>query len=253
MRILLLLVSSFFSSALFACSCFASYQSLAASICAAQSSGQTVVEMRLNRTTNEGAFFTIERVLTGELTREEVFVFGGNDANCGIGIDRYPVNSRYLYFTGAELDSTAIGYTFQCGPARNLYELNGNKTSIRYMTPGENDWPGPREWQNYQQLLASADCELGIAANPGANPLKTVGLAANPGNGMIQLYALSDSFPDVQKMQVFDIAGRLVYSQPFDAQTPTQPYDLRHLPVGVYVVVISNQQFRRGLKYVKAR
>lgn len=211
--------------------------------------------MRLNRTNDEGAFFTVERVLAGEMTQEEFFVYAGDNGNCGLPVNQYAVNSRYLYFAGPQADSTGIGYSFECGPARNIYELSSNSTQIRYMTPGvdTNSFPGPLEWQSYPTLLANAPCELTSSLSPKENPFTAIGLTANPGGGMIQLYALEDSFPSIEKIQVYDISGRLVFTTLFDALTPTQPYDLSGLPVGVYAVVVSNQKWRRGMKYVKVR
>lgn len=255
MKALLLSVSFFYSISLVACSCFATYQTLADKICNTDSYSGSTFEMRLNRTNDEGAFFTVERILAGEITQEEIFVFAGDNGNCGLPVNEYAINSRYLFFAGPETDSTGTDYSFECGPARNIYELSSNSTQIRYMTPGvdTNSFPGPLEWQSYPGLLINAPCDFVSSLTPTENPLKTVGLAANPGGGVIQLYAAEDSFPGIEKVQVFDISGRLVFTSRFDALTPTQPYDLSRLPVGVYAVVVSNQQWRRGMKYVKVR
>lgn len=255
MKNLFFITCFFVSTALAACSCFATYQPLAEIICTYQGVNYPVFEMRLNRTTPQGAFFTVEQTVTGEINRSEIFVYSGDGSNCGFPVHTFPVNSRYLYFTGPEIDSTGIGNTFECGPSKNLYELNANSTQIRFMTPGEepDSWPGPLEWQNYQQLLEEAGCALATSVLPLENPLNTVDLTANPGDGIIQLYTPTDSFPEIEKIQVFDISGRLVFSSSFALATPTQPYNLTRLPIGVYTVVVSNQKWRRGMKYVKAR
>jgi hypothetical protein len=122
------------------------------------------------------------------------------------------------------------------------------------MTLGEevSGWPGPLEWQDYQDLLANAPCELINSLGTTRNPFKAVGLTSNPGGGTIQLHTIGDSFPEIEKIQAFDISGRLVFSGDFDASFPTQLYDLSDLPTGVYTILLSNQKWRRGMKYVKA-
>lgn len=248
-------VSFLYSLSIFACSCLPGYQSLTDNICSLADAGGVVFEMRLNRTTSEGAFFTVESVLTGQLNQAEIFMFAGNDANCGLPVNNYAINSRYLCFSSSSIDSTAVTYSYECGPDRNIYELDGNSTQIRYMTPPDplTGFPGMLAWQSYPDLLEDISCALINEVQTTGNPLLAVRLVGNPGNGMIQFFAPGNSFPVIETVRVFDISGRLVLADTFDSFVFDHTYDLTKLPTGIYSVVIGNHKWRRGLKYVKVR
>ncbi|MEM9835327.1 MAG: T9SS type A sorting domain-containing protein [Bacteroidota bacterium] len=244
---LLFLLCSF---RLLACNCAGAYTALEDMLCSFQESDYEAFELRLTSTTDEGAFFTVERVLTGTVTESSIFLFAGNGGNCGLPFDEYPVGSRYLYLPGEWETGETEGYGFECGSVRNIYELNAAKTSIRYMTPASSgsDFPGPLEWIDYTRILSELGCEIEGRL---FNPLAALVLQQNPGYGEITLVATNDTLPTSLSIDIFDAAGRKVLTAVDQQMTPTTSFPLDRISPGVYFVVVRSGRWRKTMHYLK--
>lgn len=249
-RLSVFLMVLLFAPPLLGCSCIDAYQPLPDLICELDTTGGVVLELRILRTTPEGAYFGVEAIVAGNTERSELFFRNGNGADCGWGISDRDTGERYLYIGYSWQETADFYYTFSCGYSNNLYRLNQIKTSVEYPFPGEGEFgdgwirSGGLSWQDYRSLLAESGCDQNRQV---PNPLDEYFLAPNPGMGQPSLFTVADEPPALNEVQVFDTAGRRVYrSRQINFSAPL-PLD--HLAPGIYWVVLYDEQRRKALAY----
>lgn len=211
------------------------------------------MELRVQRVNNQGTFFTVERNVIGLTQRREIFIRNGSGADCGWRVSTLAPGSRHLYLAYGWDEAQVEFRSFSCGWSNNLYELDERSSRINYTVAGEEAFNGFFQaaglaWQDYQTALNLADCTIETIAE---NPFGVIRLFNNPGQGQFRLASTTDEFPPIDDVIVYDLNGRLILRQEFDAANPSQPFDISQVPNGVYIIVVRNQRWKKGFQYVK--
>ncbi|MEL7161434.1 MAG: T9SS type A sorting domain-containing protein, partial [Bacteroidota bacterium] len=252
-RNLLLFFCFAFGSGLIACNCIVEHIPLRDVFCYQDTSGGAVVELVLLRKDAQtgGGTFRVNNVHIGTYEESEIILRGGSSASCGwsLGDQDLPGN-RFLYFIPAGFDPGPTDGLFECGFVSNVYRLDRRGRRIEYGQESNGRNVG-LAYQPLYPALTDYGCGTEEKEGPQPNPLRKFFLADNPGSGEIVIRHPEAEHPDIDRIEVFDAAGRSVRTVLPDPAAPLTPFHLRELSSGLYFVRLHGVGYRKTMRYLK--
>ncbi len=230
-----------------ACSCVDNYVPLPDKICAAEYGGQVVLEVVVaaHVGTDVSRVRVVSRVV-GSNVPNELRLKNGSSSICGMSIAGVSRGQRYLLLADSASVASGEIRLFACGSDRTVYRMNSRGTQVEYPST-----TGLR-FQAFDRQLVRGACTAG-PGRPPRSPLLDIRAYQNPGEGRLQLGVPAGDFPELSSLEVYTSAGSLITHFEMRDYLPGSVLDLTSLPSGSYLLLISDESFRRTLPYVITR